>query len=99
MTKKRFDPLHAKQHGYTKQDWDGVDSPELDSSELASATTLQEALPELAQAIVKRGRPKSASHKVPVSLRLDEDLVAALRKSGKGWQSRVNAALRDFAKI
>ncbi len=32
--------------------------------------------------------------KVPVSIRLDADLLAALRATGRGWQSRANAMLR-----
>lgn len=45
----------------------------------------------------KPGRPKGsvqAVTKEPVKLRLDADLVAALRASGDGWQTRVNETLR-----
>ncbi len=41
-----------------------------------------------------RGRPVQASTKQPVKLRLDPDLLAALRASGRGWQTQVNALLR-----
>lgn len=41
-----------------------------------------------------RGRPKLDAPKEAVSIRLDCDLVKELRGSGKGWQSRVNTALR-----
>lgn len=41
-----------------------------------------------------RGRPKSTQTKVAVKLRLDPDIVAALRATGDGWQTRVNDALR-----
>ena len=44
-------------------------------------------------AAAERGR------KVPISIRLDPDLVEALRASGRGWQSRVNAALRDVMQL
>jgi len=40
-----------------------------------------------------RGRPKS-SQKTAVSLRLDNDVIAALRASGEGWQTRVNDLLK-----
>jgi BrnA antitoxin of type II toxin-antitoxin system len=46
-----------------------------------------------------RGRPKSESPKHPVSLRLDPDVLAHFRRSGRGWQSRINAALRKAAKL
>lgn len=41
----------------------------------------------------KRGRP-AGRNKTVVSLSLDQDMVQALRSSGAGWQSRVNALLR-----
>lgn len=54
--------------------------------------------PEDIQArIARRGRPPgsvSAATKQAVKLRLDPDLLIALRASGAGWQTRVNAILR-----
>ncbi len=46
-----------------------------------------------------RGRPKSKNPKRPVSIRLDPDVLAHFRRSGRGWQSRINAALRKAAKL
>lgn len=46
--------------------------------------------------LVRRGRPPSAHPKERITLRLDHDIADALRASGKGWQTRVNAALRDW---
>jgi len=42
-----------------------------------------------------RGRPKSATPKQSISVRLDADVVAKLREGGTGWQSRINNILRD----
>ncbi|MDR2839619.1 MAG: BrnA antitoxin family protein [Azonexus sp.] len=44
-----------------------------------------------------RGRPVQAVHKSPVTLRLDPDVVARWRASGKGWQTRAAAALAAAA--
>lgn len=41
-----------------------------------------------------RGRPRAATTKEAVKLRLDADVLAALRASGDGWQTRINDALR-----
>ena len=41
-----------------------------------------------------RGRPKLESPKRQVTLRLDADVVEAMRASGPGWQVRANEALR-----
>lgn len=51
-----------------------------------------------AQIMARRGRPVGtvkADTKVAVKLRLDPDVVAALRASGRGWQTRVNDLLRE----
>jgi uncharacterized protein (DUF4415 family) len=49
--------------------------------------------------LIRRGRPPSANRKSAVSLRLDPEVVAHFRRSGRGWQSRINAALRKVAKL
>jgi uncharacterized protein (DUF4415 family) len=46
-----------------------------------------------------RGRPKAAVTKEPVKLRLDADVLAALRASGEGWQTRINDALRASLRL
>jgi uncharacterized protein (DUF4415 family) len=47
--------------------------------------------------IVRRGRPKSASPKEAVNLRLDPEVLEYFRKTGPRWQSRINEALRKAA--
>jgi len=42
-----------------------------------------------------RGRPPLESTKECIALRLDEDLLTRLRASGRGWQTRINAVLRE----
>lgn len=49
---------------------------------------------ELAAAARKRGRPSGSGTKEQVAIRLDRDLLAQLRATGPGWQTRVNDALR-----
>ena len=43
-----------------------------------------------------RGRPKAETPKVFTAIRLDADLLAAFKSGGKGWQTRINAALREW---
>ena len=40
--------------------------------------------------------PNKKPAKEQVAIRLDQELVSALRASGPGWQTRVNAALKDW---
>jgi uncharacterized protein (DUF4415 family) len=42
-----------------------------------------------------RGRPPVEQAKILIPLRLDADVVAAFRHTGKGWQTRMNAVLRS----
>lgn len=47
-----------------------------------------------------RGRgPQKAPTKQAVSIRLDRDVIEALKKDGRGWQTRANAILRDKLKL
>jgi uncharacterized protein (DUF4415 family) len=43
------------------------------------------------------GRPVQAEHKAPVTLRLEPQVLAAWRASGKGWQTRAAQALATLA--
>ena len=44
----------------------------------------------------RRGRPKAATHKVPVTVRLEQHVVEFFRRSGPGWQTRMNDTLARF---
>ncbi|MBF0136522.1 MAG: BrnA antitoxin family protein [Magnetococcus sp. DMHC-1] len=46
--------------------------------------------------LVRRGRPTGSGTKVSTTVRFDADVIAAFRATGKGWQTRMNAALRDW---
>lgn len=67
---------------------DPDDAPELDDAFLERADVY------LGEKLVRRGRPKAAATKEAVKLRLDADLLAALRATGDGWQTRINDMLR-----
>lgn len=42
------------------------------------------------------GRPKAAQPKQQVSIRFSHDVVDYFRATGKGWQTRMDAALREW---
>jgi len=54
-------------------------------------------LPELREKLRRRG-PQKAPVKVPTTIRFDPDVLAALKSSGRGWQTRVNDAMREWIK-
>ena len=45
-----------------------------------------------------RGRPKAAVTKERITIRLSPDVVQPFRATGDGWQTRIDAALRDWLK-
>ncbi|WP_413468451.1 BrnA antitoxin family protein [Mesorhizobium muleiense] len=69
---------------------------EEDAAITRAARTDPDAQPNLA---AKRGRPRSEHAKVAILLRLDPDIVESFKKSGAGWQTRMNAALRKAADL
>jgi uncharacterized protein (DUF4415 family) len=42
------------------------------------------------------GRPKAAQLKRQVSIRFSQDVVDYFRATGKGWQTRMDAALKEW---
>ncbi len=70
-------------------EWDGVDEDDRPAT--------KEELKAGVEAYRKKvGRPKSENPKVFTSIRLDADIVERFKQEGKGWQTRVNAALREW---
>jgi uncharacterized protein (DUF4415 family) len=49
--------------------------------------------------VLRRGRPPLPNPKQAVKLRLDADVLAAYRKTGRGWQTRINTDLRKARKL
>jgi uncharacterized protein (DUF4415 family) len=86
---KRADAYELRQRGYEE-------IPELTEDDFARGVWHRGGKP-MPQG--PRGRPKSQNPKRPVSLRLDPDVLAHFRRSGRGWQSRINAVLRKAAKL
>ncbi len=75
------------------------ENPEWTRASFARSMSFSE-LPEgLRRALTNRKRgEQKAPKKVPVSIRLSPDVVEAFRSSGPGWQSRVDAILREHIK-
>lgn len=78
-------------------------TPEEDAAITAAALADPDAVPltdaqwEAVKPLARIGRPPSRKPlKVPTTIRLDPDVLAALKATGKGWQTRVNEALREW---
>ena len=68
------------------------DNPAWTSADTRAAVAFSDLPPTLQSKL--RGRPKASITKEPVKIRLDADVLAALRASGEGWQTRINDTLR-----
>ena len=71
--------------------WDGKNEDERPATE-------KELLAGVAAYRKARGRPKGSGTKEQVAVRFDRDVLAAFRAAGPGWQTRMNAALREWLK-
>ena len=75
----------------TASSWvDPDDAPELDDDWFDRAEL------RIGDTVIRPGRPRGSA-KRPISLRLDEDVLAYFRAGGPGWQTRMNEALRKAA--
>jgi uncharacterized protein (DUF4415 family) len=77
-------------HRITKSEYD--EAPELTREMLERAEIRH------GEKIIRRGRPPLEHPKEAVKLRLDHDVLTAYRKTGSGWQTRINADLRKAAR-
>ncbi|MDY0331453.1 MAG: BrnA antitoxin family protein [Thiomonas sp.] len=71
--------------------WDGLDDDERPASP-------EELRAGLAAARRTRGRPAGSGLKEQVAIRFDREVLDAFRASGSGWQTRMNAALKEWLK-
>jgi len=71
------------------------DNPDWTAADFAASRPAEDLPPEIRAQFKNRiGRPRSDNPKIPVKLRLDDDVVAALRATGPGWQTRINDMLK-----
>lgn len=72
------------------------ENPEWTDDTFKRARPVEDLLPpEIASQFAKRGRPKAAVKKVPVSLRLSNDVVEKFKATiGPGWQTAIDDLLK-----
>lgn len=72
-----------------------VASPPLSAAQLKAMRPAAEVVPEIVRAARRRGErgPQKTPTKELVSVRLSADVLAYFRRSGPGWQTRINETL------
>ena len=78
----------------TKTDWKRVDA--MSEAELTAAAAADADAQPTDAAFWKTAKLVMPERKVPVSLRLDRDIVDWFKSHGPGYQSRINAVLRSY---
>lgn len=71
----------------TDHDWTEDDAPDM---------TDPYWLEKFSKASLMRGAPAKVTPKVSKTISLDADILVRFRAGGAGWQSRINAALRQW---
>ena len=72
-------------HKITAEEYDEIPALESDFFEKADMFN--------GKKLVRRGRP-TGSTKISTTIRFDADVIAALKATGKGWQTKANDVLR-----
>ena len=73
--------------GSTPRDFDPDTAPDLS----------RDGWPEkFAKASLRRGRPPAARPKVSTTIHLSQDVMDHFKTGGRGWQTRIDEALRDW---
>ncbi len=78
------------------------ENPELTNDDFAKMRPASEVLPELfcaeiaKELLIPRGRPRLEKTKEHINIRLSPDVVEHFKSAGSGWQSRIDAALRQY---
>jgi uncharacterized protein (DUF4415 family) len=98
--------MNAKLRGTPAAWTDPDDAPELTTAFFDTATpsasgqvVSRRAFDQAAQQVLRRGRPVGSlktDPKISTTIRLSPEVVQAFREAGDGWQTRIDAALKDW---
>lgn len=85
----------------TKAEAFKTENPEWNRSDVATAKAATEWLPHILDAqaaadlLKPRGRPRAEFPKERINIRLSYEVLQHFKSAGQGWQSRIDAALRE----
>lgn len=99
MTSEEMRARRAR--GESRTDWARVKREHAEGIEPAADDDSPDATAALRDELVahrRAGRPVGSGTKEQVAIRFDREILLAFRATGPGWQTRMNAALRDWLK-
>ncbi len=95
--------MNGKSDASTPAWTDPDEAPELDEAffekaqwRIGDRAVSKERGREAARQRVRRGRPRKANPKVQVSIRYSAEVIAHFRATGRGWQTRMDEALKQW---
>lgn len=100
MTENRKPSPRSLDQGLPMTD-EGGEVREMTLEDFSGFRPTREVVPEVVERWERtRGErgPQKAPVKERVGLRLNRDVVEHFRRTGPGWQSRINAVLEDYVK-
>ena len=84
-----------RERGEDRTDWARVDA--MTEMQLEMAIASDPAWADIPRDWYKHAKPYyPRAHKKQVTLRIDPDILAWFKRQGRGYQTRINAALRAF---
>jgi len=69
---------------------------ELTPEDLSIFKSAKDALPESLQKKLGVRAPQKAPKKIATTIRLSHDVLVTFKATGDGWQTRIDASLRQF---
>ena len=101
MTTMTLDDMRAaRERGESKTDLALLHQHKLSGIEPEDDEDSPDATLLMREAIVQRcaGLPAGFGNKEQVAIRFDKDILEAFRSTGRGWQTRMNEALKEWLK-
>lgn len=101
MTTMTLDDMRAaRERGESKTDVALLRERKLSGVEPEDDEDSPDATLLMREAIIQRraGRPAGSGNKEQVAIRFDKDILEAFRTTGRGWQTRMNEALKEWLK-
>lgn len=72
------------------------ENPEWTADDFARAVPFDKLSPTLRAKLVRGRGPQEAPTKERITIRLSHEVVEQFRATGQGWQTRMDAALKDW---
>ena len=94
MSEKHITRYSAEKLKKGRTDWARVDK--LTDEEITAAMRDDPDWADLMDIDWSKAELVHPARKKPVSIRLDEDIIAYFKKTGRGYQTRINTVLRSY---